>query len=40
MFRIICLASSVGAIVAFIMIALFYFKNKSVVVPYIFFSHL
>lgn len=37
MFRIICLASFVGAVVAFVMIALFYFKNKSVVVPYIVF---
>ncbi len=37
MFRIICLAAFVGAIVAFVMIALFYFKNKSVVVPYIVF---
>lgn len=37
MFRIICLAAFAGAVVALALIALSYFKDKSLVIPYIIF---
>lgn len=37
MFRIICLAAFAAAVVAFVLIVLFYLKGKSIVVPYIIF---